>query len=315
VRGLAVLDRLARRAPDLKAVLVAPRRHAAWGASRGVTVWSPPETAQAKQPLAAWAASLPTPRRLVSDVFPRGVLGELEPVLPRLERRAWLVSRRVRPRAWLAPETRDALESRYERLLWCEPPPGELAGLELAQGHVGPILIARPEDCLDASAARAELRLAPGDPVVLMLGSGSAEEQHDRLRLLLKARARLAQDGGPRFQLVALSARLPPAREPGLVVQDVFPAMRVLRAAHLLVAGGGYASWHEAHALGLPALFLPQPRPWDDQAARVAATRPPTTPEALESDLARLLRDPPRPEPTPTPDGADAVATALLEAG
>jgi hypothetical protein len=250
----------------------------------------------------------------VSDVFPRGVLGELAGVLPRLSRPAWLVSRRVRPRAWLATGVRAAIESRYERLFWCEEPPPELVGLAVAQRRVGPVLIQRPDECLDAEAARAALALPVGDRVVLMLGSGSEHEQRETLRLLLKVRARLIGRGSG-FRLVVLSARLPPTRETGLMVIDAFPAMRVLRAATLLIAGGGYASWHEVNALGVPALFLPQARPWDDQAGRVAASQPPASPEALEAEIAqRLLDPPPPPAARPTSDGADAIASALLEA-
>jgi len=310
-----VLDRLARRAPGLRTALVAPERHASWCAQPGIDLWPPPSEAREREPLTAWAGSLPLPRLLVADVFPRGVVGELSDLLPRLPRPALLVSRHVRPRAWLEPGIRAALESRYERILWCEDPPRELEPIAVPQRRVAPILISRPEECLDAAAARRELSLPPDGPILLMLGSGDEEEQRDRLRLLLKARSRLAARGACTFEIVALSARLPPTREPGLHVTGAFPAMRFLRAATLLVASGGYASWHEARALGVPAIFLPQPRPWDDQARRVAASHPPDTPEALEAAIAARLQTPPSPDPGPAPpgDGADEVATALAE--
>lgn len=248
----------------------------------------------------------------MSDVFPRGVLGELSGVLPRLERKAWLVSRRVRPRAWLEPPIRRALEERYERVFWCEAPPAELEGIGVPQSAAGPVLIERVGDCLDPQAARAALELDPEAPVVLMLGSGDEDEQRDDVRLLLKVQARLARTADRPFELVVLSARLPATRRPGLLVRDVFPAMRVLRAATLVVAGGGYASWHETGALGMPAVFLPRPRPWDDQVLRVADTRPPATPEDLEAEVARRLRSPSRSEPVAAADGADQIAQALI---
>jgi hypothetical protein len=150
--------------------------------------------------------------------------------------------------------------------------------------------------------------------ILMLLGAGSEDEQRDSLRLLVKVCARLREPGGPALRLVALSAHLPPTRGPDLVVLDVFPAMRVLRAATLLVASGGYASWHEAQALKLPAVFLPRARPWDDQARRVASTRPPESPEALEAEISRRLRTPVSLRATAPGDGADTLAVSLVEA-
>lgn len=312
VRGIAVLDRLARRAPALKTALVAPERHAGWCASKGVALRSPPRGARETAAVASWAESLPAPRLLLSDVFPRGVVGELAGLLPRLERKAWLVSRRVRPGAWLEPPVHRALEDRYDRVFWCEAPPAELRQVEVRQSAVGPVLIERTADCLDAEAARAALALDPQVSVVLMVGAGDEEEQRDTLRLLRKVQARLATGSDPPFELVVLSARLPATHRPGLSVCDLFPAMRVLRAATLVVSGGGYTAWHEARVLGVPGVFLPRPRPWDDQHLRVAETRPPATPEELEAEIDRMLRSPPPPLPVDAADGADQIAATLL---
>jgi hypothetical protein len=97
-------------------------------------------------------------------------------------------------------------------------------------------------------------------------------------------------------------------------VLDDVPAMRVLRAGALVVSGGGYSAWHEARALGVPALFLPRPRSWDDQHLRVAGSDPPTTPEALEAAIERGLRGHASAAEIGLPDGADAVAARVMEA-
>jgi len=117
LRGLAVLSRLGR------GTLLGPLAHAPWAAALGVAYVSPP-AAGARE----WFAGCPAPALLVVDVFPRGVVGELTPLLERAPA-AWLVARRVREDYYLHAPVRAALESRYERVLWCETPPPVLAGL------------------------------------------------------------------------------------------------------------------------------------------------------------------------------------------
>jgi UDP:flavonoid glycosyltransferase YjiC (YdhE family) len=214
------------------------------------------------------------------------VLGELGTLLPRLTRAPWLVSRRVRSDYYLEPKVRAALERRYERVLWCEEPEPRLAGLEARQERIPPICCRQPEECLGRPEARAALGVDPEQPLVIVLGSGSAAVQDDLLRLLLRVRDRI-RDG---FRLEVMSTVLPAGERTGLRVRALYPAMRYLRAADLVVSAAGYSAVWESRSLGLPAIWLPQARRYDDQAWRARGGLTAATPRQLEETIASSLR-------------------------
>ena len=100
-----------------------------------------------------------------------------------------------------------------------------------------------------------------------------------------------------------MSAELPPLPP----VAPVFPAARVLAAADVVVTAGGYHAFHETRAAGVPTIFIPQRRRYDDQWQRVAGARVATDPRELEAHVRRLL-DGAVVAPQPLADGADALA-------
>ena len=225
------------------------------------------------------------------------MLGELPPLLERAP--AWLVARRTRPELYLHPPVRKAIETCYERLLWCEEPPPELLDLQLPQQRVGPILLG-PEP-LSRAAARAELDLEPGTRVLLGLGSGPPPGQARLCRLLARLAGRLGA------KLLFVSSELPP----GGPVRPLFPAGRFLRAADAVVCAAGYHAAHETLRAAVPTLLVPQGRPHDDQAWRARGRSVARRPEEL-LDWLLGLREADRPEPVRFPDGAAEVA-ALVE--
>ena len=286
LRGLAILRRLGRGR------VIAPPRLRDWADRLGVATLPTPE-----RPTPEWAASLAAPRLLLVDTFPRGVLGELPPLLERAP--AWLIARRVRPDLYLHPPIRKAIETRFERLLWCEEPPAELADLQLPQQRVGPILL-EPEP-LSREAARTELGIAAHARLLIGLGSGPPRRQAGLCRLL----ARLARrfDG----EVLFVSTELPA----GGPVRPLFPAGRYLRAADAVVGAAGYHAAHETLLAGVPTLLIPQARPHDDQAWRAAGRPVARSPEEVLAWLASL-REGDRPAQVRFPDGAAEVA-ALVE--
>jgi len=196
LRGLAVLSRLGH------GTLLGPPALAPWAAALGVEYRSPP---------ADWFAVCPAPALLVVDVFPRGVVAELMPLLERAPA-AWLVARRVREDYYLHPPVRAAIESRYERVLWCEAPPPALTGLAVDTARLPPILLRPP--ALERDEARRRLGVGPEEPLILALGSGDVERQRRLCRLLGKIAGR--QGAALRF----VSGELAPA--PPVVA--LFPA-------------------------------------------------------------------------------------------
>jgi hypothetical protein len=264
LRGLALLRALGH------GTLVGPARLAGWARSLGVAFLAPPV-----DDLSAWFERLRPPELLLVDVFPRGVVGELGRVLESAP--VWLVSRWVRPDYYLHPGVREALESRYERILWAEEPDPALRQLRIPQTQVGSVVLG--VEPLPRGQARRELDVRGERALVLALGSGAPERQALLLRVLAKVAARV----GAALRFV--SDVLPPSAP----VVRLFPAARWLRAADVLVSAGGYHAVHEARAAGVPSVFVPQARRYDDQFRRVAGEVVALDPAALERAVHALL--------------------------
>lgn len=282
LRGLAVLSRLGH------GTLLGPRRLAGWAETLGVDYLAPPEPYHPE-----WIDSVPTPELLLVDVFPRGVVAELPPLLARTP--AWLVSRWVSPAYYLHPPVRAAISRCYERVVWTEPPPAPLRALDVPHIDIAPVTLRPP--ALTTAEARQELGVTSGERLLLGLGSGNVEQQARLCRLLAKVAARVG------VALRFVSAELPPLPP----VTPVFPAARVLAAADVVVTAGGYHAFHETRAAGVPTIFIPQRRRYDDQWQRVAGACVATDPRALEAHVRRLL-DGAVVQPHPVGDGADALA-------
>ena len=92
--------------------------------------------------------------------------------------------------------------------------------------------------------------------------------------------------------------------------------MEWLAGADLVIGACGYNLCHEAAALGVPALFVPQPRLYDDQFARAADRRVARSPEEMEEQIGDALAGLRAPRPAPAfANGAEAVARLLAEIG
>lgn len=266
--------------------LLLPERLAGWAATLGVDHVAIPEE-RLEQVVPALLPGGPH----VADVFPRGVLGEMAP--PSI-----LVSRWVPPRFYLDPDVRRTIESRVELLVWGEEPPDELASLAVPSVRVGPILLGEPP--LSREEGRSRLGAPDAARLVLALPSGDAAGQARLTGLLVKVTARLGAT------LVVVSDVLPPIPP----VVRFFPAARLLPAADAVVSAAGYHAFHEIALSGVPAVFLPEPRRYDDQARRAAGWPIARSPRELEALLgAGLERG--RRQPVVLPDGAAAVARLI----
>ena len=283
LRGLAVLSRLGH------GTLLGPPALAPWAASLGVACLTPPA--------GRWFEDAEPPALLVTDVFPRGVVGELTPLLERAPA-AWLIARRVREDYYLHPPVRVAIESRYERVLWCEAPPAALAELRVPATRIDPVLLRPP--VLERMEARRRLGVAPGERLILALGSGEAERQRHLCRLLGKIAGRA------RAALRFVSTDLAPAPP----VIELFPATAYLEAADVVVTAAGYHAAHETALAGVPTVFVPQRRAYDDQRWRAREGVTAEDPAALEAAIVRLLGEGRR-QPARLGDGAAALARLI----
>ena len=276
MRGLAVVRELGA------GTLVGPPRLEAWAAALGVRYVA------AEPRDVASVGALRDAALLVIDVFPRGVVGELAGLLndPGAAP-AWLVARRVTPAYYLHPAVRDAIETAFEQLVWCEEPPGALTTLRVPQRRVPPVLMRAPT--LDRATARDRLGVRDDRHLVLALGAGDPARQAHLVRLLAKIAARAGAE------LRFVSDELPAS---GAGVRLV-PASAWLRAADVIVSAGGYHAVHETQAAGVPTIYIPQARRYDDQSWRVRNLPVATDPATLERMVRALLA-------RPVGDGRDA---------
>jgi UDP-N-acetylglucosamine--N-acetylmuramyl-(pentapeptide) pyrophosphoryl-undecaprenol N-acetylglucosamine transferase len=255
------------------------------------------------------AVSSFSPDVLVVDTFPTGNLQELAPLLT-WEMRKVFVFREQKEEMARRPLLQNAIKL-YDRVIV---PHDEAEDLPLPEGvrafRVGPILIRDRGEVLSREEARQRLGLA-GDRTVLYasFGGGGDPEVDRCLRLTLRlalehSDLEVVLAPGPLYragvgsrrggEMEALLGRLG-----GRVrVLDYFPAMEVLHAFDLAVAGVGYNTSHELLYTGVPAVFIPFPRVLDDQGARArwiatneaGVTVPVPDLESLREALGRLLQ-------------------------
>jgi hypothetical protein len=296
VRGLAVLEALGH------GLLVGPPGWEKRAASCGVRYAAAP-VPEGLDAVRAFLAELPVPALRLVDVFPRGPADELRDVFDTSA--AWLVARRVQPERY----RRRAHEiAAFEQVVWCEAADGvrspvacsprsdrEQATPGLTPIEVGPVLRATPR--LTRAEARRVLGVEGERPLVLGLAAGSPALQGATQRVLQRA-----------ARIVGADLRF---------VDRAWPAAPLLAGADVAVVSGGYHAVHEVRAAGVPAVIVPQARPWDDQPARAEAARTPhrhvaRSPEELVDALRLLIQARPGLRPEVLPDGAAQLA-ALVE--
>ena len=145
---------------------------------------------------------------------------------------------------------------------------GLTAGGADASLVAAPVSAVRVEDLRPAEEVRSELGLDPDRPTVLMqLGAGRVNDTGS-----LSARMVASLRRRPDVQVVVTESvltRVPAELPPAVVRLRHFPIGEYRAAFDASVMAAGYNSFHEAMALGLPTLFVPnQSTAKDDQNAR-----------------------------------------------
>jgi hypothetical protein len=209
------------------------------------------------------------PEVLVVDTFPRGLGGELAPLLPGLRATKVLVHRDLHPeyveRFGLA-----RFVDTFDRLLV----PGEPAPLAHHPRAVStpPWLVRDAGELLDVPTARRRLEVPEAEavPVVAVLACGRPEEVAECTGLA----AMLQRELGTHAAVRLLAPDAPPR---------LWPALAVMRGIEVLVGAGGYNTVQEARATGTPLVAFARPRLYDRQALRLRTSEQVATPsEALE---------------------------------
>lgn len=163
------------RARGMDVLVLAPRRVGALARWAGIRHLAPPVEPPDAGELRCWVAATLArfrPDALVVDVFARGILGELGPLLPDLAPHRTLVCRHVDPRFYALPGMQAVLAG-YHLVLATEPPPAAL------RGHPGlvplpPVTLVSADELLDRARApvlgvldlTGPLRVLPAAPVL-----------------------------------------------------------------------------------------------------------------------------------------------------
>ncbi|HSP79266.1 MAG TPA: hypothetical protein VLQ93_12095, partial [Myxococcaceae bacterium] len=229
------------------------------------------------------------PEVLVVDTFPRGLGGELAPLLPGLRARKVLVHRDLKPNYEERFDLERFVDTDALLLLPGEPAP---LGHHPSAVRTPPWLVRDAEELADFTEARRRLQV-PADtslPVVAVLACGHSKEVEESAMLAEELRRRL---GSLAVIRLLSPCPLPPGSPEAL---RLWPALEVLRGVDVLVGAGGYNTVQEARATGTPLVALVRPRLYDRQALRLRAGERVSTPWEVISRVQALL---PSPRPGP----------------
>ena len=256
----------------------------------------------------------------VSDTLPRGVVGELVPLLegwsgcPRV-----LVARPLNPAYVRACRVEEWVRHHYDLVLV----PGERGPLsELEDAVFLPPFVIRDREELPSRQEALEL-VQSREPVVLIAGTGNEDECREWCAEASRLSARWPAPAPP------LRLALPPASPlagrisnpsgaktdwksvpPGGTAICPCPLIECLPAVRLLIGSAGYHLVHEARFVGVAGLFRARRRQYDDQAGRLR-------PDEVAGDdlLSRALERLRQPGPTPSgvANGAALAAQRIVE--
>jgi UDP-N-acetylglucosamine--N-acetylmuramyl-(pentapeptide) pyrophosphoryl-undecaprenol N-acetylglucosamine transferase len=195
-----------------------------------------------------------SPDVLVVDTFPGGSFGELLPVLETVPTRV-LVARAVKDDI--------AADDAYRALL-----PLYHKAIVPDERGVGPILLREREELQSRAEARTALGVTRDRAVYITLGGGGDEAAARTLPVLAE---RLVARG---WHVVVGAGPLyigPERRGPHITWMDRYVPLELLGGVDAAVSAGGYNSVTELMFVGVPTVFLPQPRIADDQDGRARA--------------------------------------------
>lgn len=251
---------------------------------------------------------------LIVDTFPQGLGGELADLLPQMNATPRiLVHRDLNPEGVRAQNLHRFVADNFD-LIAIPGEPRDLPFAELPQvEYTAPWLIRSASELGDRTHSLKLLRLNPAetDRLVLVLAAGRDEE----LRLYGQLTVALAK-ALPGVTVRCLSPDRPPECPLELWTFH-WPGIECLPAADVVVGGGGYNTFYECAAVGVPLVAFAFPRQYDRQAHRVlTATGSATLVNAIDSAIAAtiaLLETPRKRQPPTFVNGAVQAADLICD--
>ena len=199
---------------------------------------------------------------LVVDTFPRGIAGELQSLLPRIDAFKVWVHRDVHP-AYVKQMNLQACRSDFDLIIV----PGEPAPLrQVSDDSTEPWTICDFDELLEPRGARSVFGIGAEDdrPLIVVSGTGTQSEAIDAAALAVEMNRRVEGRGIVRFASLSKEA-VAAAGEIGI---SVWPLMRLLTGVDLLIGSAGYNTIYEARLAGCRIAAIPQKRLYDRQARR-----------------------------------------------
>jgi hypothetical protein len=218
---------------------------------------------------------------LLVDTFPRGLAGELDAILPKLNCRKVLIHRDINPR-YLNTIPISGLLDQYDLLLI----PGEDAPFQshwLAR-RTAPWFVRDANELFAVDEARVQLGI--GNTVlktIVVVGCGKLCELPAFRRLARQLQKVLQGKANVRFVCMDDTHHDPQGH------LSTWPLIRCMPAIDLVLGAGGYNTVNECRATHTPLLAVGQPRLYDQQANRLRASeRAESIDELREKSIAMM---------------------------
>jgi hypothetical protein len=263
-RGIAIERALARSSSRAELTIVGPPSPFTL-TSRANYRAVPMDPVELYDPRRAAASVLAkTLRELAPDVLLVDMFwAPLLRILPLAGTEAWLLVRRVPADWFVGPPGHRFDRSQFARVIGIEP------ALEGVDETIDPVVLVNPGEQRPRGSLRAELALAPSDPLAVVQHAGDGAECR---ALLDHVTTRAHVFTFPRRNQVASGSTFEAAHHDG---ERFFPLAEWLSDADEIVTGAGYNAYWETRLLRLEAKtrYVPFARPLDDQAWRVETHR------------------------------------------
>ena len=223
---------------------------------------------------------------LVVDTFPRGIAGELQSILPRIDAFKVWVHRDLHP-AYVEKWNLRTCRSDFDVIIV----PGEPAPLDQVADHMTPPwTICDFDELFEPREARSVFGIGAHDDrsLIVVSGTGTLAESRDAAALAVELNRRVEAQGIVRFTSLSQDA-IAAAKPLGV---SVWPLMRLLPGVDLLVGSAGYNTVYEARLAGCRIAAFPQKRLYDRQARRIELSERMENLEELASISVRLCQSP-----------------------
>lgn len=225
-----------------------------------------------------------SPSLLVMDVFPFGMEGEMEDLVKRAPcKKVWIYR-------YAKGNSFQEHASFFDRVICPEDFWTDRVVIQQTEGvrKVPPILIRDPDELLSFEEGRKRLKCSKEAFLVLAVHTGKKESFFAFYRRIQSAIPSEKRNITVRFA-TPLADSIPEANQKGFFFY--YPLIELFPSADLLIGGGGYNFFHEAKAIRIPALFLPEKRRFDDPFARTKNASVPTSLEDMRHFIWKMFSD------------------------